>query len=159
MNKLEVSKAFECLKNKTLTKIEFCDKINDKEDSFITLTFSGSYKLVVQTFWRMFDDSNVLAMDTERYLLPDNTAPEKDYQDLPFNKSLLCKNIDIVNEKYMNTVVKEISINDIFDLNIEFENNLIVQALINCRCHNYNYYEFKQENKVIVKVTFNWSAM
>lgn len=80
MNKNDILKDFQLLKNNKLTGVEYYDKSANGEDSFIELEFTNNYKLVIQTFWRLLNKDSILAMDTERYLLPDFNAPEKDYK-------------------------------------------------------------------------------
>lgn len=129
-----------CLKNKVLLGIEYFDELPIDEDSQLKLTFSESYSLIIQTFWRIYDGKKILAMDSERFLLPNNNAPESDYKNLPLNESLLFKNLEVIKNKCLNAVVKNILINETKDLFIELSNNITIQAIINCRCNSYMYY-------------------
>lgn len=156
MNKAEILKVFQSLKDKRLTGIEYCDKTYDTEDSFIVFQFTGSYKLIIQTFWRLLDKDKVLAMDTERYLLPDFSSPEKDYQNLPLQDSLLHHNIAEFKKNYLNIVVLDVFISDTFDLFIKLENDKSIQAIINCKCNFYTYYKLLLNNEEIGKISFEW---
>lgn len=156
MNRAEILKVFQSLKNKKLIGIEYCDKTDNTEDSFIALQFTDSYKLIIQTFWRLLDKDNVLAMDTERYLLPDFNVPEKDYQKLPLQDSLLYSNIAKFKKNYLNTKVLDVFISDTFDLFIKLENDKSIQAIIHCRCNFYTYYKLLLNNEEIGKISFEW---
>lgn len=157
MTKSEVESILNCLKNKTLLNLIYRDKTEDSEDSCLELIFSHSYKLEIQTFWRIFDETSILAMDTDRYLLPDNNAPEKDYQRLPINKSLLYKNLEFLKTKIINSIVEDVVISETKDIRIKFDNSLMIQGIINCRCNSYMYYGLYYGDQEILKVCFDWS--
>lgn len=156
MNKNDILKDFQLLKNNKLTAVEYYDKSANAEDSYIELEFTNNYKLVIQTFWRLLNKDSILAMDTERYLLPDFNAPEKDYKNLPLNDSLLYYNLVTFKKNYLHLGVKEVLINEVYDLSIFLENDVQIQALIHCKCNSYTYYKLQLDNKDIAEISFEW---
>lgn len=156
MNNLDIKKISESLQNKILLGIEFYDKSNDGEDSCLELTFSESYKLIIQTFCRIYDDERIYAMDSERYLLPNYEAPESDYQNLPFKNSLLSKDLEIVREKCLNAIVKNVRISETNDIYVELNNAFTIQGIIHCRCKSYLYYGLFCNGHDVVKCCIDW---
>lgn len=156
MIKFEIEKAYKNLVNKKLIRIEYFDKEKDK-DSCLKVYFSNSYILIIYTFWRIMDFSKIIAIDTERYLLPNCNAPKNDYENLPFNESLLYRNLEFLKTRIVNSIVEDVIISETNDITIKFNNSLIIQGIINCRCNSYMYYGLFQGNQEILKVCFDWN--
>lgn len=159
MTKVENIETLLNLKNKKLLGVKYFDKKENYDDCFLELKFSDSYRLIIQTFWRILYKRRVIAMESERYLLTNYNAPKKNYKNLPFEKSLLCKNLKVVNKKILNALVEDIYINETNDVIINFDNSLTIQALISCRSNSYIYYRLFCGEQEVCKVSLDWSVI
>ncbi len=155
MKEKETVKSFNSLVNKRLIGIEYCDKSNS-DDSCLKLLFSDSFVLSIFTFWRFMNKHKILAMDSDRYILPDYNAPEKDYDKLPLDKSLLYKNLEFVKTKYINSIVEEVTISNTNDIILKFKKALVLLGFINCRCNLYKYYELSFGNQENLNLVLDW---
>ncbi len=159
MRKADIIKTFDCLKGKTLINLIFNDKTINDEDSSLILVFSNFYSLKIQSFWRISDKNKILVMESERFLLPNFNAPEKDYLKLPYNNSLLFNNLELIRSKFINSCVVEVDISDTLDCIIKFENSLKIQIIINCRSNDYMYYGLFNNDEKISEVRFDWDTI
>lgn len=144
---------FNCLLKKELLKIDFIKSFDIKTDDKLILSFSDNYSLVIRTYWRILNGNSILSLWADRNLLPNHTAPEKDFRNLPHKDSLLYKRLQDIESKYLNCCVDKIEISNSSDLTIRFNNSLVVQSLINCFCKPYVYYGLYKDSLMIFECT------
>ena len=136
------------LAGEKIIDITYFPSMNDERNDGIVLLFSNDYSLKVSAFWRILYQNDMIAVYSDRYLLPTHEAPEKDFEKLPYEESLLYNNIAKINKNYLGGEIRSIDVNDVLDLSIQLKNSLWIQAFICYRNKlglNYELYKSKQK--------------
>lgn len=115
-------------------------------DDIFVINFSKEenlYSFHVPCFVRILKKNSILLTSSDIYFSSEHKRLTT--EDIEHNKeNLLDIAIKDVNEQLKNSIVVDVFVNTIGDVDIKFSNDMVIQIQVDCRMHDYEFYRFIQ---------------
>jgi len=124
-----------------ISKLEYFKSLDGEEEG-LKISILGKGELLIYTFWRITYQNKICATSGERWLLQNYTSPSENFQNLPYQESVLYRNLLHIEKAYLNSPIKKVIVKEELGLIIVLENSLQIQVIVNCRRKLKDYYVF-----------------
>lgn len=148
---------FDELINKKFKKISFSkERLINNSDSCLVICL-GEYKIVCDTFIRIYRQSQILLLNTDIHLnnrfcpLPNDVFYGKNC----YRKSLLHTSVKKLNKLCKKSFVKKIELSENADLLIELSNNVSIELLVCVQIQDFIYYQIYHKHNLKAEKRFD----